>query len=459
MPHYTVLLGSMTILNRKEPLILLLGDVVFLCLALWLALLVRYLRLPNMALLRAHFLPFSFIFLVWILVFFIAGLYERQTVILKSRQPAIIFQSQITNSVIAVIFFYFIPYFLITPKTNLFIDLVFSFILIIFWRLFLYNKIVVRRAEKAILMGSGNEMRELKEEAHNNPHSLVHFVSVIDLEHSENFDFETDILQVIYNENITTVVIDLHNSKSSPLLPHLYNLLFSKVQFVDMHTIYEDIFNRIPLSLVKYSWFLENISAAPNVFYEFLKRLMDLLISIPIGLISLILYPFIALAIWLDDGRPIFIRQDRIGKDNRRIKIVKFRTMRVVEGIDLTKDLKQRITRVGNFLRKTRLDEIPQIWSVVHGEQSLIGPRPELPVLVDQYEKQISYYAVRHLIKPGLSGWAQLYHDNHPHHGLGVEQTKEKLSYDLFYIKNRSFVLDFKVALKTIKKLLSIAGA
>ena len=116
------------------------------------------------------------------------------------------------------------------------------------------------------------------------------------------------------------------------------------------------------------------------------------------------------------------------------------------------------ITRVGKFLRKLRIDELPQLLNVLRGDLSLIGPRPELPELVRVYEKEIPYYNIRHLIKPGLSGWAQLYHENHPHYRANVSETKVKLSYDLYYIKNRSFFLDLKIALKTIKVLLSRSG-
>ena len=120
---------------------------------------------------------------------------------------------------------------------------------------------------------------------------------------------------------------------------------------------------------------------------------------------------------------------------------------------------KLKITRVGKWLRLLRIDEFPQLWSVVRGDLSLVGPRPELPGLVKLYEKEIPYYNVRHLIKPGLSGWAQLYHENHPHHAPDASETKVKLSYDLYYIKNRSLILDLKIALKTIKLLISRKGA
>ena len=115
------------------------------------------------------------------------------------------------------------------------------------------------------------------------------------------------------------------------------------------------------------------------------------------------------------------------------------------------------VTKVGGLLRRLRIDELPQLWNVLKGDISLIGPRPELPALVKRYAEEIPYYNVRHLIKPGLSGWAQIYGE-HGHGKLAVDETRNKLSYDLYYIKNRSFMLDLKIALQTIKTLLSIAG-
>jgi len=116
-------------------------------------------------------------------------------------------------------------------------------------------------------------------------------------------------------------------------------------------------------------------------------------------------------------------------------------------------------TRAGRFLRRARLDELPQLLNVLRGDLSLIGPRPDLPALVEEYERAIPYYNARHLIKPGLSGWAQLYHDKHPHHGIAIDATKEKLSYDLYYVKNRSFWLDIQIGLQTIRALFSRSGA
>jgi lipopolysaccharide/colanic/teichoic acid biosynthesis glycosyltransferase len=224
-----------------------------------------------------------------------------------------------------------------------------------------------------------------------------------------------------------------------------------------MHKIYEDIFDRIPLSLVKYSWFLENISASAQKGYDILKRLMDIALSVFLGVISIFVYPFVFIAIKIEDGGPIFFSQERVGQNNKIIKVTKFRSMEVHnDPHGIASEPKQ--TKVGAFLRKTRIDELPQLWNVVIGDLSMVGPRPEIPKLVKFYEKEIPYYNIRHLIKPGLSGWAQLYQTDAPKFEAQVGETKKKLSYDLYYIKNRSLMLDLKVALRTIKILLSREG-
>jgi len=139
-----------------------------------------------------------------------------------------------------------------------------------------------------------------------------------------------------------------------------------------------------------------------------------------------------------------------VGKNGKEIKISKFRSMSTSE--------KEKITKVGAFIRKTRIDELPQFWAVLKGDLSLIGPRPEKPDLVKLYDKEIPYYNIRHLIKPGLSGWAQICQDNPPKFEVNFEDTKTKLSYDLYYLKNKSAMLDLIIVLKTIKALILRVG-
>ena len=452
----------MSILSKKEPFVLLLGDLFFFVVSLWLALLVRNWEVPSETLFYTHLAPFSVLFAAWVLVFYIAGLYEKHTGILRDRLPQIIASTQLTNSGLAVAFFYLVPFFVITPKTVLFIYLFISFPLILFWRMYGYFAVsrADRRLSKAILIGSGEEMKELFEEVNGNPIYDLNFISSIDLNRSDETGFWNEIVKKVYSEDVSIIAIDLSNENVEPVLPHLYNLIFSNINFIDMHKIYESIFDRVPLSLLRYNWFLENISTTPRVTYDALKRIMDVIISLPLFLASLILYPLIWAALKADDGGPLFIRQNRIGENNKPIKILKFRSMTSNDegSYGASRETKLQITKAGSFLRKSRIDELPQLWNVLKGDLSLIGPRPELPDLVKHYTEEIPYYNVRHLIKPGLSGWAQIYHDRHPHHGVDTLETKRKLSYDLYYIKNRSFLLDIKIALRTLKTLVSMVG-
>ncbi|MCK5027112.1 MAG: sugar transferase [Candidatus Pacebacteria bacterium] len=448
----------MHIAHRKEPLVLLLGDVAVFVIGLWLTLFIRYAEIPTFDLYYEHIVPFSILFMTWFLVFFIFGFYEKHTLLLKSKIPTMIFHVQAINSTVAVIFFYFFPLFSITPKINLFLNLIITFLLLVLWRIFIVPRVGFGRQQNALLVGSGEEIEELESEVNNNPRYRFKFISSLDLDEIDGIDFKEEVLDVIYGENIGTIVMDLRNEKDSSILPQFYNLIYSKVYFVDMCRVYEDVFDKVPLSLVNYNWFLENMSSSKRMTYDALKRFMDVVISGVLGLLSLSLYPFIIFAIKIESKGPAFFVQKRIGRSAKIIRIRKFRTMTGIDEGDEVLDSKQEVTYVGNFLRKTRLDEIPQLWNVFFGQLSLIGPRSEIPELAKQYVKEIPYYNTRHLIKPGLSGWAQIYHDNHPHHGTNVSATKEKLSYDLYYVKNRSLILDFKIALKTLKIILSAAG-
>lgn len=416
---------------------------------------ISYLGMPGKNLIYNHLGAFSILFAVWILVFFIAGLYEKHTILFKRKVSGIVLNAQIVNAFIAVLFFYFIPYFGITPKTNLFIYLIISFILILSWRLYIFPFLGVKKKEQALIIGSGNEMKELIEEVNNNSRYGLSFTSIINLD--ENPNLEKGIFE---KKGISLIVLDFGNEKVKSILPEIYSLLHSKLQFVDMYQMYEDIFDKTPLSLFRDDYFLSNNSFSSQLTYDIFKRFMDLTISIILGILSLIIYPFVFIAIKINDGGSIFIKQERVGKNNQPITMIKFRTMqREDKGEEILSKSDNKITSVGSVLRKTRVDELPQLWNIFKGDLSLIGPRPELPVLAEKYNEEIQYYNLRHLIEPGLSGWAQIYHDNHPHHGTDTEETRVKLSYDLYYIANRSILLDLKIALRTIMTLLSRSGA
>lgn len=434
------------------------GDCIVLYVSLFLALFIRFQAIPTQEVYIQHALPMTLIFIVWVVVWYIAGLYEDRIGLLQSQLLSVLFRTQLINAGIASVFFYVVPVFDITPKTLLLVFVIMSFGGLALWRWFVFWCISRRQQKSAILIGAGDEVEELFNKVNSERRFGLKFVSKINVNTIDGFDIQSDIVDRIHTDAVSTIVIDTEHAAIRPVLPKLYNLIFSHVHFIDMHKVYEEVFDRVPLSLVQYSWFLENISVTRRFSYEFLKRLLDLLVSVPAFLVSLIVYPFVIAAIMLEDGGPIFITQERIGEHNRTFRLVKFRTMTGNDSGDETLKSTLRVTKVGAFLRKTRIDELPQLWDVVRGDLSLIGPRPELPALVSHYVATVPFYNIRHLIKPGLSGWAQVYHQAHPHHGADVEETRNKLSYDLYYLKNRSFLLDFTIVLKTIRIVCSRVG-
>ncbi len=446
--------------NRAETLALFFGDLLILYAALLLTLLIRYgaSAFDFKRMLLLHLVPFSILFVLWTLVFFIAGLYEKHTLFLQKQLPQLLSRALMVNVIVAVLFFYFIPAFEITPRINLFIYLFVSSFLLFFWRRYRLERLRSGDQQSAVIIGSGEEMNKIISEINHNPRYRIKFNFSIDVAASASVGSQ-DVIRRIKDEHISLVVVDMHDSRVASLLPHLYDLLFCGVQFIDMYKLYENMFDRVPLSLIRYHWFLEHISlVSPRHTYDFLKRTMDSIISLALTVLSLPLYPFVYMAVLLDDAGPLFVFQDRVGLGNKTIRTIKFRTMsRDDAGLP---EFKQgnKMTRIGAFLRKTRIDELPQLWNVLQGEMSLIGPRPELPALVEVYEREVPHYNIRHLIKPGLSGWAQLYHKTPPKVDANSAQTEVKLSYDLYYLKNRSFWLDIKIALKTIKVLLSRSG-
>jgi lipopolysaccharide/colanic/teichoic acid biosynthesis glycosyltransferase len=202
-------------------------------------------------------------------------------------------------------------------------------------------------------------------------------------------------------------------------------------------------------------------SLVPARGYFYFKTLLDFLVAMALLPLLLPVMAGAALAIWVDDGRPIFFRQRRIGHRGTPFTVVKFRTMRAAPGgVDarqaaITGDLDPRITRVGAFLRKTRIDELPQVWNILRGEMSWIGPRPEAEVLSLWYVGEIPFYRYRHVVKPGISGWAQ----TNQGHVAEVEEIHQKLQYDFYYTKYFSPALDLLIVFKTLRTMLTGYGA
>ncbi len=436
----------MTLVGRKDTIALLFGDIASFALALWVALLVRYFDFPSVEIFYKHLLVFSPAFFSWVLVFFIFGLYDKQTTSFKRKLPDTIFNVTFINGFIALAIFYLSKDSSITPKTNLVLCLIFSVANIFLWRVYVFDLIRTSRMGKVAMIGKSKELEEIKEEI------LKNKIYGIEPIFFDSLDLQASLK--IKEYKIKNVILETRDNvgKESGFIG---DMIFMGVNIMSMEDVYENLFNKVPLSILDDNWFLNITKNKPIFFYDFLKRIEDLLLSIFLGVISIFFYPFVFVAVKIEDGGKMIFSQKRVGKNGSPIKIVKLRTMAEIDsGKWVIKD-DPRITKVGSFLRKTRIDEFPQLWNVFLGDLSLIGPRPEIKKFVDIYDKEIPYYNMRHLIKPGLSGWAQIHHEKPPQ---SVDETKEKLAYDLYYIKNRSIMLDLEIALKTIKTLLSRTG-
>jgi lipopolysaccharide/colanic/teichoic acid biosynthesis glycosyltransferase len=411
-----------------------------------------------MNVIELHLEPFSILFAAFMLIYFIAGLYEKHTSLFKNKLPVILLNVQLINTIVGITFFYFIPYFSIAPKTVLFLYLVLSLVFMYIWRMWIVFKLRKNKKQKAILLADSHEAFELREEINNNSGYELSFVDII-RPTPDSEKIISDIQTILSREKISMIVIDTHHPDLVRVIPRLYPIAMKGVFFSDIGKVYEMIFDRIPATMAGKTWFIEHVSSmAPKLVYDGVKRLIDICAAIIFGIISLVFYPFVIVAMKIENwNAPIFSYQNRVGQYNRIIKIMKFRTMTIANDDGKWGKGENKVTKVGAILRTTRIDELPQLWNVLKGDVSLIGPRPEFPEPVAQYSKEIPNYAIRHSVKPGLSGWAQIYGE-HPHHGVDINMTENKLSYDLYYVKHRSFLIDLKIALRTIKVLLTFVG-
>lgn len=440
--------------DRRETAFLLAGDVLLLVLALWLALAARNIAVPSSEYYYEHVYAFLPVFAASLLIFFIAGLYERQTRLVKRVLGVRIFGAQFAGTVLAAVFFFVLP-FAIAPKTILALWLGFSVALISVWRFFVVPYLSLAGREQGLLVATGPIVDRVLTEVNGNPKYYLTFKDQIDTDAVQAGELHDQIKKEVEG-GVRLIVIDTRNDVVRAELPALYELMVSGVSFVEFSTFYENLFDRVPVDHIDHAWILECLPKK-NVIYSSVKRVIDIAGAL-IGIV--VAAPFIiaaAILLMVERGEPL-VFHERIGKGGRRFSIVKLRTMLINDHGDPELQKTNRVTALGKLLRKTRIDELPQLFNILKGDLSFIGPRPELPKIAEVYEREIPYYEIRHLIAPGLSGWAQIYDYDAPRGAADVEKTRRKLSYDLYYLKNRSFALDMAIALKTLRALASFSG-
>jgi len=267
------------------------------------------------------------------------------------------------------------------------------------------------------------------------------------------------LMEVVHKQKVHRVIVAMPDRRGTIPMPELLELRMQGVKIEEATSWLEKISGKIEVENLYPSWLVFGEGFRRSTAFILVRRAVSIVISL-IGLIlALPLLPLIMLAIRLDSKGPVFYTQTRVGKAGRVFKVVKFRTMRqdaeAASGPKWAGDNDPRVTRVGKFLRSSRLDEIPQLWCVLKGDMAFVGPRPERPEFIEWLSKEIPYYGVRHMVRPGLTGWAQVKYK----YGSTVEDSREKLQYDLFYIKNASIGLDLLIMFLTVKTVLLRRGA
>ncbi len=435
-------------MTTLKKIIVLLGDIIVLYGALVLALMLRYGLFNFTESLINHLKPFSLIFIIWLVIFYLADLYKDK----NSRITPGVIQGlglTIAISVIAsIIFFYLFPsFFQLTPKTNLIVFALIFGILDLAWR-FIVIKISISSGlrDRLLIIGDSKSISESIDFLKINPQLGYDVVCQIK-EYNGNKNKE-NILELINDKQITTIAIHPRLKDKPNIAKVIYQLLPLKVNIIDSITLYEMVFQKIPLDELEESWFIEKIVVRRN-FYDFIKRTLDILLSMIFGVIFLPICLIIAILTKLSPRqRPAIFRPVRVGINDKDSILYKFGVMKEDGGALATAKNDERLTILGKILNRTHLNELPQLYNIFRGDISFVGPRAESRELVEIYE-QLPHYEIRHIIKPGLTGWAQLNYKP----SASLEEAKEKLQYDLYYIKNRYLVLDLMILLKTIRYL------
>jgi len=356
------------------------------------------------------------------------------------------------------------------PRIGVGVFLLFASLLTLGWRMIfirIYKSTGQRR--RILLVGAGRAgqtLAELYDSFGTRSFNIIGFVDDDRSKHRKKFHglpvlgASDHLLNLIDTYHISDLVIAINGEIRGETFQTILDAQESGVEVTRMPILYEEMTGRVPIHHLESDWIIRSFVDEVHVsgFYELAKRLLDIIGGLIGTLVTLLFMPFISLAILIDSGRPIFYSQTRLGRSALKFTIYKFRTMKQNAEQDgeakLAEKNDPRVTRVGNFLRKSRLDELPQFWNVLRGEMSLVGPRAERPELIAEFQKQVPFYRARLLVKPGLSGWAQI---NYGYYA-SVTEMSVKLEYDLYYIKHRTLPMDFQIILRTIGTVLRRTG-
>lgn len=413
-------------------------DITILYISLYISLVIdlKSFEIPDYYLDR-HLYAFTILNIIWILVNYIGGIYANEEIRKKFIHFRLLIPTILINSVISVIYFYLFPDLKITPKTNLLVFCASSMLLMLLSReLF---KSIYKHVKSVIYYIGRDEIYE------SNPIFKEMGVKRISVE---------DLLKV---DKVDEIIIDPKIIGLNESLDSVKELLKKKINILDIHSFYEKQTGMIMIDYISEKWFIVNFFKEHKKRFEYIQIYLEKFMSI-LGLIIISpIFLITSLLILVTMGRPIFYSQKRTGYKDKEFDILKFRTMvndAEKNGAQWATPNDSRVTWLGRFLRTSRIDELPQLLNVIKGDMKFVGPRPERPEFVKQLQEQITFYSERHLVRPGITGWAQVNY----RYGYSEDDSKTKLRYDLYYIKNRSILLDIIIVLRTIKAVISKLG-
>lgn len=463
---------SLRLKNSERRIILLVGDLAVNILALLIAL--------YFWAMRDSWLGFSWEFLrerpdfwfyllpiVWFLL--TTELYDiRRAGRISDTVQGIAIATGICLSVYLIVFFLVPPNSL--PRRGFAVYILAVTMLSLLWRL-LYIRIFTAPVfqRRTVIVGAGRAGSTLAKRIASTwpqPYYLVGFVDDDAEKINQNIEGfpvlggSEDLFNVIRDNQVTDIIFAISVNMDPKMFQALINAEEQGVEITTMPVVYEEVLGRVPIFLLQSDWILRSFFDQAHVssFYEITKRLMDIVGGLLGSIATVILLPLVALAIFVDSGRPIFYSQTRLGKGGQSYKILKFRTM----SNDAEKDgiarpaaeNDSRVTRVGKLLRKSHLDEFPQFINVLRGEMSLVGPRAERPEIIEDLQAEVPFYRARLLVRPGITGWAQINYG----YANTIAANGVKLEYDLYYIKHRNLMLDLNIIIHTIGAVIGLRG-
>ena len=432
-------------MEKSKKMVILLGDILALAASFFISLRIGYGPRFYSGVYETHLLPFLIIYLLWIILMFAFGLYESENFRPTFRNIKNTLTAFVLAFLISLAFFYALPIFGISPKTNLFINISLFAIFFIIERRLITAIISNNYTEKIILIGQGAEVDELAKSIQENKHGYYKIVEKLPI-------FNEEALATISKINPNLVIFTNDDFDQNLLSKNIKNFLDSEIYFMNITTAFERLLGKIPSNKIDNLWFITNVNNFQGRALEILKRFVEtILASVALVVLSPILL-VVFIAIKIEDGGPFVYSQTRIGKGGKGFEILKIRSMIVdseKHGPEWAKEKDSRVTKIGKFLRKSHLDESLQLINIIQGDISMVGPRPERPVFVDELAETINNYNLRHIVKPGITGWAQINYK----YGSSIYDAKQKFEYDLYYIKNRNIFMDIGIVIRTVQKI------